>query len=559
MPAPQPLTSRKSTPASRQPESVDVTNAKGQETMLSYMNPARISKQHKILIETLLFKMIICCGLPWALIDSPYFSSFVQALAPNFIIPDWSFFFTTHLSQEVAAWSIKFKEFIEPKSHLTLSLDGWITGDALKQVISRLFGVYGAIRYSAIAGDGGPNVRAAKMKICAEYPWILNISYKEKMLVTVSGIANYFGQSNYGTFHLDAQRKVDGICEGIKSNSNTRFSSSYQQVKSVNACIGLIKKCLVNSTLKFATPATKKLLPFIMDGTPHWKFMADMNSFIHLLSSGANSILTLERQNSMCADVFYVWVCIAYHLENVLTSPAIGVSHHRSDVIRIYNHRFNQMMTESSHTVFLLVYYLHPSALNIFRGEQIRLKDGGRAAGDKLISQFKLYANNKEPFCSNIWTCTTKPLEWWKVLSRDSNANQLAKVAIKLFSISPSEICDERTASHLGWFNTARRSSMMPENLVTATKLYDYYVNGFTDETEHVDGDLQDSSFVAHSSTHFDIAEFVQLHSDKLKVLIDGVDDLGPGASSTSLQKNSSVGDDGTPRDWSVDSFFFQM
>jgi len=34
---------------------------------------------------------------------------------------------------------------------------------------------YGAARYGAIAGDGGPNVRAAKIRLCKEFPWILNI------------------------------------------------------------------------------------------------------------------------------------------------------------------------------------------------------------------------------------------------------------------------------------------------------------------------------------------------------------------------------------------------
>jgi hypothetical protein len=41
------------------------------------------------------------------------------------------------------------------------------------------------------------------------------------------------------------------------------------------------------------------------------------------------------------------------------------------------------------------------------------------------------------------------------------------------------EICDERTASRLGWFNAARKSSITPEHLVDSAKLYDFYVNGF--------------------------------------------------------------------------------
>ena len=91
--------------------------------------------------------------------------------------------------------------------------------------------------------------------------------------------------------------------------------------------------------------------------------MAEMTGFIQLLSSGAKAILTLEGQNTTCADVFYAWVCIAYHLEQVLASPTLGLIPLRSKVIKIYNHRFNQMMSESSFNIFLLAYYLHPSTL----------------------------------------------------------------------------------------------------------------------------------------------------------------------------------------------------
>jgi len=89
-------------------------------------------------------------------------------------------------------------------------------------------------------------------------------------------------------------------------------------------------------------------------------FMGKMSGFIQLLLSGANAILTLEGQNTTCADVFYVWVCIAHHLEKVLASPDVGITQHRNNIIGIYNHRFNQMMVESSHKIFLLGYYLHP-------------------------------------------------------------------------------------------------------------------------------------------------------------------------------------------------------
>jgi len=55
-------------------------------TVLAYMNPAKITEQQKVKIELLMFRMFICCALPWALMDSQFFVAFVLALAPNFIV-----------------------------------------------------------------------------------------------------------------------------------------------------------------------------------------------------------------------------------------------------------------------------------------------------------------------------------------------------------------------------------------------------------------------------------------------------------------------------------------
>ena len=193
----------------------------------------------------------------------------------------------------------------------------------------------------------------------------------------------------------------------------------------------------------------------------------------------------------------------------------------------------------------------------------------------------------------------------------------IQKVAIKVFSISPSEICDERTTSCLGWFNAARRSSMTPEHLVDSAKLYDFYVNGFTDgnsnhfahvhlskvtpsssstpaihsapslmdllNTENVTVEPQDldtaameqlwfdnpdpydlaetdrvdsnlQEMIIRSSTWFDISNYVKLSDSKLMDLISNIDMAGPGASVT---ENTSVEATpvGKPGEWSVTSF----
>ncbi len=88
--------------------------------------------------------------------------------------------------------------------------------------------------------------------------------------------------------------------------------------------------------------------------------MADLSTFIQLLTSGAHAILTLEGQTTTCGDVFYAWVCIAWHLEKLLADPKCGLLHLRNTIQEVYNHRFDQMMRESSFNIFLLGYWLHP-------------------------------------------------------------------------------------------------------------------------------------------------------------------------------------------------------
>ncbi|KAM6490785.1 hypothetical protein JOM56_013748, partial [Amanita muscaria] len=228
--------------------------------------------------------------------------------------------------------------------------------------------------YGAIAGDGGPNVRLAKKELHVAYPWIVNIydpchnlnlflkdigKLFKSLLSTISSISNYFGKSNYGTFQLTVERKTLGISEGIKSASETRFSSSYLQAKAIQSCMPAIQACLNKKTL------TKKLLPYLdAKDDRHYAFMRDLSSFVQALAPGANAILSLEGQAVTCADVFYAWVCIAWHLEQLLGNPRCGLQRYRSEITEIYNHRFDQMMTESSHEVFLLGYWLHPCMSN---------------------------------------------------------------------------------------------------------------------------------------------------------------------------------------------------
>ncbi|KAJ7093057.1 ribonuclease H-like domain-containing protein [Mycena epipterygia] len=303
---------------------------------------------------------------------------------------------------------VALQTFLAPRFYLTLSFDGWsshahdeiytfhttlpsrwsfltaghvfkgvsVTAAALFDVVEKcIFASFKAKSYSAVVGDGGPNVRAAKKLISSTYIWILNIYdpchnlnlflkdlgklFKAELGI-VSAISNFFGQSNIGTAQLAMERERQGIVAGMKSASDTRFGTTFIQTRAVQHCVPALVTCVVTGTITFATAATKWLVPYLKPGPTHYAFLAQLDSMVKLFEAGANGITTLEGQNTTCADVFYVWVTIAWHLNKLLGDLNSGLSNYRDRVIKIYNARFDQMMTESSHRIFLFAYFLHP-------------------------------------------------------------------------------------------------------------------------------------------------------------------------------------------------------
>ncbi|KXN92074.1 hypothetical protein AN958_09777 [Leucoagaricus sp. SymC.cos] len=631
----------------------EVAPLKQQGTVLEHFNTAKISAKQQAHIDLSLFKFFICCAIPFSVLDHQFFWNLLAALATNYVVPEWSTFFTRHIAEETVVLGNKLKEYLQGKAHLTLSFDGWstrandkiytfhtttptrcsffvhghvfkgvsVTGQALLEVAGRILKDHGPRLYSAVAGDGGPNVRVGKREIQKQYPWILviydpchnlNLLLKDtgkifkELLTKVTAISNYFGKSNYGTYQLSEERYRLGISEGIVSALETRFSSSYLQARAVQACMPAIHACMDKKTLTFNTSAVRIwqntiCIEILTSSQDHYKFMGELLAFIQLLAPSANAILTLEGQAINCADVFYAWVCIAWHLEQLLGAPGCDLARYRSRVIEVYNYHFDQMMKESSYEIFLLGYWLHPM-FHHNRGIQLNMPilNGQNLEKDRQPELYKQLL--KAILC---------------VLKGEQH------IAIKVFSISPSEICDEHTASRLGWFNAARRSSMSPEKLIECTKLHDFYMHGFTDgnldhkphiyipkvqptgfpaevpqvysaptlmdlindenihpsevskshleslwfeqldpfnlnEPDCTDAESSGNLMIVRCSTHWKISDFIKLDSPLLAALIrclsgDGdTDIIGAAVRATPVDKVATLG---TPDDWDMDDY----
>ncbi|KAK7057889.1 ribonuclease H-like domain-containing protein [Favolaschia claudopus] len=534
-------------------------------TVKEYFTPLKMTDARQALLDLALFQLVICAALPFSFVENPWLINFLLIAAPNYVTPDRSAFFIRLITEQLSAFMLALQRFLSQRVHLTLSFDGWssrahdeiytfhttlpsrrsfltaghvfkgvsVTAAALFDVVEkRIFSMFAAVSYSAVVGDGAANVRAGKKLISEKYIWIINIYdpchnlnlflkdlgkiFKAELGI-ISAISNFFGQSNLGTAQLAFERARQGINTGMKSASETRFGTTYIQALAVKLCMPALVTCVAAGTIIFATKATKRLIPYLTPGATHYGFLAQLDCMVKLFEAGANGITALEGQNTTCADVFYVWVTIAWHLNKLLGDLNAGLVSYRDKVIEVYNARFDQMMTESSHGIFLFAYFLHPlyfqhgglklvmpalkegekfdlekypelfktfrnSARAILKGEQTRTGKKSKSDADRLTDQLVRWAVGLPPFHQRVYAVAgDSPLEYWKGLQRDSNADVLATVAIIVFSIMPSELCDERTASLLGWINAARRSSMTPEHLIATAQLSQWYKFGLTE------------------------------------------------------------------------------
>ncbi|KAJ7909860.1 hypothetical protein B0H13DRAFT_1877267 [Mycena leptocephala] len=191
------------TPASQAIPNPATSTPGASQGIREYFTPTKIRRERQAQIDLLLFKSIICCAIPFSLLGSPFFIEFVLALAPNYKVPERSAFFARHITSKVAAVGQKLKAFLSTKTHMTFSLDGWstrhkdeiytchstipsrrsffvgghvfkgvsITGEALCNVVKGILETFDPRKYSAIAGDGGPNDLGALFKKDCPSEW----------------------------------------------------------------------------------------------------------------------------------------------------------------------------------------------------------------------------------------------------------------------------------------------------------------------------------------------------------------------------------------------------
>ncbi|CAB5211436.1 unnamed protein product [Rhizophagus irregularis] len=244
-----------------------------------------------------------------------------------------------------------------------------------------------------------------------------------------------------------------------------------------NLTIGLDEDIRDNHSEVITTPAILTIL--------HSRgFFSDMQHLSEVLFPIKNAILAVEAANSTLADAYVNLMKIAAVIQNL---PADEYKGFRNHCIK----KFNQRFEEFNDPAYQLAFFLHPaykgaglkfgafSLIANYAGELWQKMGKSKKSCEKLLAQMRIYkeqiciVNGKpNPYVAPYTIGSDTPLMWWNTC--EVKPNYLQRLAIKLFSITPSSAACERMFSSLGWLYGKCRTRLEINKLEGLAKVYQF-------------------------------------------------------------------------------------
>ncbi|CAG8731570.1 608_t:CDS:2, partial [Acaulospora morrowiae] len=175
-------------------------------------------------------------------------------------------------------------------------------------------------------------------------------------------------------------------------------------------------------------------------------------------------------------------------------------------IIQIYNIRYQEFDYEA----YLLSYYLHP----LYRGYGLKDKmfqvacitagnywkalGHDQAECNDLLREFRKYKRREDPYDMEYDPSNEFPLAWWLTFNDKSNIEELA---VKMFSIVPSQVSCERNFSILKWFYSDRRNRLNIKHIESMAKLRSFWLLNIRNELTFYGKNLSEQDLRNYANT----------------------------------------------------------
>ncbi|EMD37924.1 hypothetical protein CERSUDRAFT_73706 [Gelatoporia subvermispora B] len=352
---------------------------------------------------------------------------------------------------------------------------------------------------------------------------LCQLDYFRSVVQITRRVIKHHSHSDKATHQLDKARSKFNIRHGLQTIGKTRFATIIHAAVALCGCLPALRYVQAEHGLSIEDCSPQL---FMSGKSASLNFERDLNQLISLGSPFAKAIMCLESSHSTAADVYIFWCAIAACLKRVLSDNESGIPSTVKGQIRgIFNARWREMFEHGPNRAHLSAFYLHPGytgaaifkepnaiAFNIKvparndkhtgqeikhrrvyqqvgeylttmlaseaeHGKNIKLNVSSNARKllkDRFQHQFRAFAAGHYPFSTPLRDDQTA-LKWWKELEHVPQAEILAALAIKLFSIMPNSMPEERTVSNFTWMNSALRNRQHLSTIVSHTQIRQFY------------------------------------------------------------------------------------
>ncbi|GBC25662.2 ribonuclease H-like domain-containing protein [Rhizophagus irregularis DAOM 181602=DAOM 197198] len=101
------------------------SNYDNQQRIDEHYDSLKIANSKVQMANQALIKLFVCCGIPFHLVQHPFFVDFIKILCPAYSLPSRQQLSANMLNSEISHIQIKINGILENETCLTLGLDGW--------------------------------------------------------------------------------------------------------------------------------------------------------------------------------------------------------------------------------------------------------------------------------------------------------------------------------------------------------------------------------------------------------------------------------------------------
>ena len=482
------------------PKATTTITTANQKKISGYFESTRIEDSRKKEIDDATITAFVSCDLPFRIVKNPFFINLIKSLCPGYDLPSHDVLSGRLLDSQVSRVNLKVDQIIQSTANLTIGFDGWTnpngsslwnfvlltpdrkqfiyrildlsnnshTGEFLAQELKKIIEDIGPKKIAAIVSDNGSNVKLARQLISDQYPTITNLRciahainliskdiikhpFASHLIKRSNQITRFFKKSYMANSLLKNKMEEYGVVGGgLKTYVETRWTTVYESASSIVR----LKRCLEAIRDEHA----QSINPSIVSILRSRGFFDDMQHLSNILLPIKLAILEVEGAQATLADCYISLLKIGAAINKL---PRDEYRIFRNHCIQVFNNRYKEFEDPN----YLLAFFLHPA----YKGAGIKFGTFPKIAThagnlwksfrknqrsfDSLMTQLREYKTQKDDHSApNVYAMPytpnrDTPVSWWNTC--EVSPNQLQRLALRMFYITPSSASCERVFSTL--------------------------------------------------------------------------------------------------------------